>query len=114
MWYTHHASHYIGIDVHDVGNQSRALQPGMAFTIEPGLYIRQIALDALERTPENIALIEKIQAAVRTYADIGVRVEDSFLIEETGLRNLSASVPRTIDEIEAFLRAQPTLSSTGR
>ena len=106
LWYTHGASHYIGIDVHDVGNRARALQPGMAFTIEPGIYIRQSALDALPRTPENIAFIEKVQPAVRRYADIGVRIEDSFLLEETGLGNLSAAVPKTIDEIEAFLRAK--------
>ena len=106
LWYTHGASHYIGIDVHDVGSRSRPLQPGMAFTIEPGLYIRQSALDALPRTPENLGLIEKIQPAVRKYADIGVRIEDSFLLEETGLRNLSASVPKTIADIESFMRAR--------
>jgi Xaa-Pro aminopeptidase len=104
MWYTHGAGHYIGIDVHDVGDRNRPLEPGMAFTIEPGIYIRQSALDALPRTPENLALIEKIQPAVTKYADIGVRIEDSFLLEESGLRRLSASVPRTIEEIEAFLK----------
>jgi len=106
LWYTHGASHYIGIDVHDVGNRMRPLQPGMAFTIEPGLYIRQSALDALPRTPENLALIEQIQPALRKYGDIGVRIEDSFLVEETGLRNLSAAVPKTINDIEAFMRGR--------
>ena len=67
IWYTHGASHYIGIDVHDVGETSVPLEPGMAFTIEPGLYIRQVALDALPRTPENAAFIEKVQPAVRKY-----------------------------------------------
>jgi len=104
MWYTHGAGHYIGIDVHDVGDRNRPLVPGMAFTIEPGIYIRQAVLDALPPTPENAALIEKIQPAVKKYLDIGVRVEDSFLVEESGLRRLSASVPRTIDEIEAFMK----------
>ncbi len=104
MWYTHNATHYIGIDVHDVGERTRTLQPGMAFVIEPGIYVRQNALDALPRTADNAALIEHIQPAVRKYADIGVRVEDSFLLEESGLRRLSAAVPRTIDEIEAFMR----------
>jgi Xaa-Pro aminopeptidase len=41
---------------------------------------------------------------VKKYQDIGVRIEDSFLMEETGLRRLSATVPRTVDEIEAFMR----------
>jgi Xaa-Pro aminopeptidase len=104
MWYTHNSSHYIGLDVHDVGSRTRPLEPGMAFTIEPGIYIRPAALDALPRTPENDALIAKIRPAVERYADIGVRIEDSFLLEENGLRRLSASVPRTIEEIEAFMK----------
>jgi Xaa-Pro aminopeptidase len=114
LWYTHGASHYIGIDVHDVGSRMRPLQPGMAFTIEPGIYIRQSALDALPRTPENAAFIDKVQSAVRSYADIGIRIEDSFLLEETGLRNLSASVPKTISEIEAFLRPRGAQVGAGR
>jgi Xaa-Pro aminopeptidase len=104
MWYTHGASHFLGIDVHDVGDRKGPLAPGMAFTIEPGIYVRQSALDALPRTPENNALIEKIQPAVKQYADIGIRVEDSFLLEPSGLRRLSSAVPRTIEEIEAFLK----------
>jgi Xaa-Pro aminopeptidase len=108
MWYTHGASHYIGIDVHDVGDKNRPLEPGMAFVIEPGLYIRQSVLDNLPRTPENNALVENIQPAVKKYADLGARVEDSFVLEETGVRRLSASVPRTIEEIEAFLRKLPS------
>ena len=103
-WFTHGASHYIGIDVHDVGSDRRPLTPGMSFVIEPGLYIRRSALDALPRTPENDAFIEKVRPAVEKYADLGVRIEDSFLLEESGLRRLSASVPRTIEEIETFLR----------
>ncbi len=114
MWYTHNASHYIGIDVHDVGDRNRPLEPGMAFVIEPGLYIRPAALDALPRTAENDALIEKVRPAVTKYADLGVRVEDSFLLEETGLRRLSAAVPRTIEEIEAFLRNRPSSTSAQR
>jgi Xaa-Pro aminopeptidase len=113
-WYTHGASHYIGIDVHDVGNRTRGLQPGMAFTIEPGIYVRQSVLDTLPRTPENLAFIQRVQPAVRKYADVGIRIEDSFLLEETGLRNLSASVPKTVDEIEAFLHSRRTSSNAGR
>lgn len=104
LWYPHGASHHIGIDVHDAEDGSHPLEPGMAFTIEPGIYIRQIALDSLPRTPENIAFIEKVQPAVRKYADIGVRIEDSFLLEESGLRNLSGALPKTIDDIEALMR----------
>ena len=104
LWYTHGASHFIGVDVHDVGDRNAVLQSGMAFTIEPGIYIRQSALDALPKTPENIAFIAAVQPAVRKYLDIGVRVEDSFLLEPAGPRRLSASVPRTIEAIEAFMR----------
>jgi Xaa-Pro aminopeptidase len=104
MWYTHNSSHYVGLDVHDVGARTRRLEPGMAFTIEPGIYIRPAALDALPRTPENDALIAKVRPAVQRYADIGVRIEDSFLLEADGLRRLSAPVPRTIEEIEAFMK----------
>jgi Xaa-Pro aminopeptidase len=81
--------------------------------IEPGIYIRQSALDALPRTTENLALIERIQPAVKKYMDIGVRVEDSFLLEESGLRRLSASVPRTIDEVEAFMTKRPAPATAG-
>jgi Xaa-Pro aminopeptidase len=115
MWYTHGANHYIGIDVHDVGERTRPLQPGMAFVIEPGIYIRQSPLDSLPMTPENRALVDKIQPAVKKYLDVGVRIEDAFLLEETGLRRLTASAPRTIDEIETFMRKRgPAQTSAAR
>jgi Xaa-Pro aminopeptidase len=104
LWYTHSACHYIGIDVHDVGDRNRPLEPGMSFVIEPGIYIRQNALDVLPKTSENLAFIARVQSAVDKYLNIGVRIEDSFLLEPSGLRNLSSSVPKTIDEIEAFMR----------
>jgi len=104
MWYTHVGVHYLGIDVHDVGDNHQPLQPGMAFVIEPGVYVRQAALDALPRTPENDALIKAVQPAVTKYRDIGIRIEDAFLLEPSGLRRLTADVPRTIEEIEAFFR----------
>ena len=104
MWYTHGSSHYIGVDVHDVGDRSRPLVPGMAFTIEPGIYVRPEVLETLPPTPDNAALVAKISAAVGKYHDIGVRVEDSFLFDESGLRRLSERVPRTADDIEAFIK----------
>ena len=105
MWYTHGTSHFIGLDVHDVGSRSDALQPGMTFTIEPGLYIRQSVLDALPKTPANLELIAKIQPAVTKYNNIGVRVEDSFVMEAGGVRNLSSAVPKSIAGIEALMRS---------
>jgi Xaa-Pro aminopeptidase len=103
IWYTHGSVHWIGLDVHDVGDGTRPLEPGMSFVIEPGVYIRESALDYLPKTSENATFAEKVRSAVRKYKDIGIRVEDSFLLTETGLHRLSAKVPRTIDEIERFM-----------
>jgi Xaa-Pro aminopeptidase len=114
MWYTHGANHYIGIDVHDVGERSRPLQPGMAFVIEPGIYIRQSAIDALTMTAENRALVDKIQPAVKKYLDIGVRIEDAFVLEADGLRRLTSTVPRTIEEVESFMRRRTAAPSAAR
>lgn len=107
IWSTHGVLHHIGMDVHDV-NARGPLQPGMAFVIEPGIYIREAALDALPDTPENRAFIAKVRPAVAKYRDLGVRVEDSFLLTDAGLDRLSHDVPRTIDEIERFMKAERT------
>ena len=115
LWFTHGATHYIGIDVHDVGDNRRMLQPGMAFTIEPGLYIRQSALDALPQTPENITLIKSAQSMVQKYEGLGVRVEDSFIVDLHGVvQRLSGAVPRTVEAIEAFLRSRPASTGASR
>lgn len=113
MWYTHGTSHFIGLDVHDVGGRNDALTPGMTFTIEPGLYIRQSVLDQLPRTPANLELISKIQAAVAKYNDIGVRIEDSFVMEENGVRNLSAAVPKSIKDVEDYMKGRRSPSAGG-
>jgi len=106
-WYTHGISHWIGMDVHDVGDYERPLAPGMAFTIEPGLYIRQPALDDMPDNPANREFKAKVAPAMAKYKGIGVRIEDSFLITDAGLKRLSATVPRTIEEVETWLRPQP-------
>lgn len=103
IWSTHGVLHHIGIDVHDV-NTRGPLQPGMAFVIEPGIYIRESALDNLPKTAENLAFIDKVRPVVRKYRDIGVRIEDSFLLTPSRLERMSDRVPRTIDEIEDFMR----------
>jgi Xaa-Pro aminopeptidase len=94
------------MDVHDVGDVSAPLVPGAAFAVEPGLYIREAALDALARTPENLSFIEKVRPSVLKYKDIGVRIEDSILLTDAGPKRLSAKVPRTIEEIEQVMRSR--------
>ena len=105
-WYTHGPVHWIGMDVHDVGDYQRTLAAGMTFVIEPGLYIRQDALDNLPDTPENRAFKAAVAPAVAKYKNIGIRIEDSFALADGGLKNLSASVPRTIEDVERLM-AQP-------
>jgi len=107
IWSTHGVLHHIGMDVHDV-RTSRLLEPGMAFVIEPGIYIREAALDNLPKTADNTAFIAKVRELVQKYRNIGVRIEDSFLLTESGLDRLSDRVPRTIDEIEQFMKREST------
>lgn len=88
----HGTSHHLGIDVHDCAQARRelyaggTLEPGMVFTIEPGLYFQ---IDDLT-VPEE-------------YRGIGVRIEDDILLTPEGPVNLSAGIPRTADEVEAWV-----------
>jgi Xaa-Pro aminopeptidase len=88
----HGTSHHLGIDVHDCAKARRELyregklQAGMIFTIEPGLYFQ----------PDDLTVPEEFRG-------IGVRIEDDVLVTETGVENLSAAIPRTADEVEAWI-----------
>lgn len=89
----HGLGHWLGLDVHDVGlyddhGQPTKFVPGMVFTVEPGLYFAPDDTDVPER-----------------YRGIGVRIEDDILVTAAGYENLTASVPKQIDEIEALMRA---------
>nr|WP_159465158.1 Xaa-Pro aminopeptidase [Scandinavium goeteborgense] len=90
-FFMHGLSHWLGLDVHDVGeygaDRSRVLEPGMVLTVEPGLYI---APDA--DVPEQ-------------YRGIGIRIEDDIVITENGNENLTASVVKRADDIEALMAA---------
>ena len=84
----HGISHWVGLDVHDPGRyavagDSRRLEPGMVFTIEPGIYI-----------PEGMAGVD------RKWWNIGVRIEDVVLVTDSGYECLSCSVPREAAEVE--------------
>ena len=92
-WYMHNTSHWIGLDVHDVGvylpnGQPRLLESGMCLTIEPGLYFGAWRPDV--DCPER-------------YANIGIRIEDDVLITDNGPVVLTDKCPKTIDEIEAIV-----------
>lgn len=108
IWATHGVTHWIGHDVHDVGVRGKPLAAGMTFVIEPGIYIREVALDNLPKTPENLAFAAKVRPVVQKYKDIGIRIEDSFLLTEGGLENLSRTVPRSPEDVERFLAGKGT------
>lgn len=108
LFYMHGASHGIGLDVHDPDlSYFGPFAAGSAFTIEPGIYVRADALDYLPDTPGNRALIQRIRPAVERYRNIGVRIEDDYLITPAGeVERISAGAPREPDEIEALMRLQ--------
>ena len=90
QFYMHGTTHWLGMDVHDVGEykqngQNRQFKPGMVTTVEPGIYI-----------PKD----DKINPI---YWNIGIRIEDDVVITETGNTVLSKSLVKTIDEIENLM-----------
>jgi Xaa-Pro aminopeptidase len=102
-WYMHGLGHWIGMNVHDVGDYGTPLAPGMAFTNEPGIYIRPDTLEWLADTPENREFIAKVRPAFERYKGIGVRIEDDMLVTATGVEWMNKALPRSISEIEAFI-----------
>ncbi|NNE07229.1 MAG: aminopeptidase P family protein [Gemmatimonadetes bacterium] len=84
--FKHGTSHHLGLLVHDVADYSVPLRPGMIITVEPGLYLRDDA--------------------------IGVRIEDDILVTENGRENLSANIPRTRADVEAWCREARASSGT--
>jgi Xaa-Pro aminopeptidase len=92
-FYMHRAGHWLGMDVHDVGDYKidgkwRLLEPGMVMTVEPGLYI----------APNNM----NVEARWR---GIGVRIEDDVAVTRTGYEVLTAGLPKTVQDIEALMAA---------
>ncbi len=113
-WYTHGICHWIGMDVHDVGDYQRPLAAGMTFVVEPGIYVRPQALDDLPDTAENRTFKDAVRGAVEKYKFTGIRIEDSFLLTPTGLKRLSATVPRTIEEVERFMKTGERPATTSQ
>jgi Xaa-Pro aminopeptidase len=92
-FYMHRAGHWLGLDVHDVGDYKiggawRVLEPGMAMTVEPGIYI----------AADN-------QDVARKWRGIGVRIEDDVVVTRDGCEILTGGVPKRVDEIEALMAA---------
>ncbi|MDI9237531.1 aminopeptidase P N-terminal domain-containing protein [Lysobacter sp. LF1] len=90
-FYRHKTGHWLGLDVHDVGEyrldgESRLLEPGMVFTIEPGLYV----------SPDDTSVDAK-------WRGIGIRTEDDVLITKDGCEVLTDKLARSADEIEALM-----------
>jgi Xaa-Pro aminopeptidase len=92
-FFMHRTSHWLGMDVHDVGayfvgGKPRPLEPGMVLTVEPGIYIRA----------DN----DKVPSE---YRGIGVRIEDDILVTEAGSRDLTADIPKQPGDVERACRA---------
>jgi len=102
IWFMHGTGHWLGMNVHDVGGGAR-FEPGMVFTNEPGIYIRPDALDNLPKTTENEKFIAAVKPAFEKYKGIGVRIEDDMLITPEGVKWMTAALPRSIADIEAFI-----------
>jgi Xaa-Pro aminopeptidase len=92
-FYMHRAGHWLGMDVHDVGDYKvggewRVLEVGMTLTVEPGIYI----------APDN-------QSVAKKWRGIGVRIEDDVVVTKQGCEVLSGGVPKTVAAIEALMAA---------
>jgi len=107
IWYMHGLGHWLGMNVHDVGSYGAPLRPGMTYTNEPGIYIREDALKYLPDTPEWNAFKEKVGPAFEKYKNIGVRIEDDMVITNDGVEWMTKKLPRKLEEIEAFMAVAP-------
>lgn len=105
LYYMHGLGHGIGLEVHDPDQFyfTQTIAEGSAFSIEPGIYVRPNLLEILPDTPRNRALIARIRPAVDRYKNIGVRIEDDYIVTKNGLEWISRA-PREISEIEAIMR----------
>ena len=103
LWFMHGTSHWLGMNVHDVGNYGAKLEPGMIFTNEPGIYIGPDALDNMPKNAESEKFIAAVRPAFEKYKNIGVRIEDDMLVTEDGVKWMTAALPRKLSEIETFI-----------
>jgi Xaa-Pro aminopeptidase len=102
LYYMHGLSHGIGLDVHDPDqySQLRKFAEGSVFTIEPGVYVRANTVDVIPDLPANARFRTAIGSAVHKYANIGVRIEDDYIVTSGGFERITADAPREMEEIE--------------
>ena len=101
LYYMHGLGHPIGLDVHDVdAYNGGGFHEGSIFTIEPGVYVRANTVSIIPDTPANAGVRAKIAKGVAKYANIGVRIEDDYVVTATGFDRVSAGAPRDPAEIE--------------
>jgi len=105
LYYMHGLGHGIGLEVHDPEQYyfTNTIAAGSAFTIEPGIYVREHVLEEMPDSPRNREVAAKLRAAVNTYRNIGVRIEDDYIVTDKGVEWISRA-PREIDEVEAAMR----------
>jgi Xaa-Pro aminopeptidase len=103
----HGISHGLGLAVHDVTQAEygdHTLQPGDAFTIEPGIYVTTKLLDILPLTAKNLTFIARVRRSVEKYRDTGVRIEDDYIVTDRGAERLTADAPREMADIETLIK----------
>ena len=101
LYYMHGLGHGIGLEVHDPDRYylDGTLGEGSVFTLEPGIYVRENLLDILPKTERNAQLAAKLRPLLERYRNIGIRIEDDYIVTEKGLEGITRS-PRELSEIE--------------
>jgi Xaa-Pro aminopeptidase len=115
LYMAHGLGHGIGLEVHDPPRPYMGMgefEVGNVFTIEPGVYVSTKLLDMLPDTPKNRAMIARVRKAVERYNNIGVRIEDDYVITPKGVEWLSRA-PRELDEVEKLRPVSQASSSPG-
>jgi Xaa-Pro aminopeptidase len=104
LYYMHGLGHGIGLEVHDPEQYyfTAKLAPGSAFTIEPGIYVREHVLEEMPDTPRNREIAARLRQFVSFYKNIGVRIEDNYVVTDKGVEWISRA-PREITEIEILM-----------